>query len=128
MAGNSPTLIDSTPIPGEGQELGLYERGGDYFIRIMGGQDLMNSRAHASEDTLGVIACRGLRAKSGARVLVGGLGMGFTLAAALKTVGPDARVIVAEIVPGVVGWNRGELGIAPVDPWMIPVPKSACWM
>ena len=103
-------LIHTASIPGEGGELGLYQRGEDYFIKIVGGQDLMNTRAHASEDALGLIACEGLRDKTGARVLIGGLGMGFTLSAALKTLGACAGVVVAEIVPGVVGWNRGDLG------------------
>jgi spermidine synthase len=103
-------LIDTASIPGEGGELGLYQMGADYFIKIVNGQDLMNSRAHGSEDTLGVIACRALRGRPEARVLVGGLGMGFTLAAALTTLDPDAEVVVAEIVPGVVEWNRGDLG------------------
>lgn len=103
-------LIHTAPIPGEDSELGLYQRGADYFIKIVGGQDLMNTRAHASEDALGVIACKGLRGKPQARVLIGGLGMGFTLSATLKTLGVDAEVVVAEIVPGVVEWNRGVLG------------------
>lgn len=103
-------LVGTAPIPGEGGELGLYERGADYFIKIVGGQDLMNSRAHASEDALGALACRGLRSRPAARVLIGGLGMGFTLSAALESLGADARVLVAEIVPGVVEWNRGILG------------------
>jgi len=103
-------LIHTAAIPGEECELGLYQRGADYFIRIVGGQDLMNTRAHASEDALGVLACKGLRTQPAARVLVGGLGMGFTLSAALKTLRDDAEVVVAEIVPGVVEWNRGVLG------------------
>ena len=103
-------LIHTAPIPGDSGELGLYQRGPDYFIKIVGGQDLMNTRAHASEDALGVIACRGLRGKPEARVLIGGLGMGFTLSATLKALDADAEVVVAEIVPGVVEWNRGVLG------------------
>ena len=103
-------LIHTASIPGEGSELGLYQRGPDYFIRIVGGQDLMNTRAHASEDALGVIACKNLRGTPEARVLIGGLGMGFTLSATLKTLGVDAEVVVAEIVPAVVEWNRGVLG------------------
>lgn len=102
--------VHTASIPGEGGELGLYQRGDDYFIKIVGGQDLMNTRAHASEDALGTLACKGLREKPAARVLIGGLGMGFTLSAALKTLGADAEVLVAEIVPGVVEWNRGVLG------------------
>ena len=105
-------LLDTTPIPGDAGELGLYRMGADYFIKIMGGQDLMNSRAHASEDALGVIGCKGLRDRPDSRVLIGGLGMGFTVAAALGKLPPDAEVVVAEIVPGVVEWNHGELGDA----------------
>jgi spermidine synthase len=103
-------LLHTAPIPGEARELGLYQRGPDYFMKIVGGQDLMNSRAHASEDALGAIACRGLRGTPGARVLIGGLGMGFTLATALAALEADAEVVVAELVPGVVDWNRGVLG------------------
>ena len=102
-------LVHTASIPGQDGELGLYQRGTDYFIKIVGGQDLMNTRAHASEDALGMIACRGLRGTPAARVLIGGLGMGFTLSAALKTLGADAEVVVAEIVPEVVEWNRGVL-------------------
>lgn len=103
-------LLSTAPIPGEGDELGLYQRGADYYIALVSGQDLMNSRAHGSEDALGKLVCKGLREKPMARVLIGGLGMGFTLAAALKALRDDAEVVVAEIVPGVVDWNRGELG------------------
>jgi len=103
-------LIHTASIPGEAGELGLYRRGEDYFIKIIGGQDLMNTRAHASEGALGTIACRGLRGTPNARVLIGGLGMGFTLSAALQTLRVDAEVVVAEIVPEVVEWNRTLLG------------------
>jgi spermidine synthase len=103
-------LVHTASIPDQGGELGLYQRGADYFIKIVGGQDLMNTRAHASEDALGALACNGLTEKPAARVLIGGLGMGFTLAAALKKLAADAEVVIAEIVPGVVEWNRGVLG------------------
>ena len=103
-------LIHTASIPGESGELGLYQRGVDYFIKIVGGQDLMNTRAHASEDALGVVACKGLRGRPAARVLIGGLGMGFTLSATLKTLDADASVVVAEIIPEVVEWNRSVLG------------------
>jgi spermidine synthase len=103
-------LLDTAPIPGDDGELGLYRRGSDYFIKIVGGQDLMNTRAHASEDALGAIACKSLRRKANARVLIGGLGMGFTLSAALQVLRADAEVVIAEIVPGVLEWNRGVLG------------------
>ena len=103
-------LVQTAPIPGENRELGLYQLRSDYFIKIVGGQDLMNTRAHASETALGAMACRHLRSKPNARVLVGGLGMGFTAAAALKALPESAQVVVAEVVPGVVEWNRGVLG------------------
>lgn len=102
-------LIDTASIPGTDDELALYRRGEDYFIKILGGQDLMNTRAHASEDALGDIASAGLRRKRQARVLIGGLGMGFTLSAALNQLALDAEVVVAEIVPGVIDWNRDVL-------------------
>jgi spermidine synthase len=70
----------------------------------------MNSRVHASEEALGRLACERIADRTGARVLVGGLGMGFTLAAALSQLGSDAEVIVAELVPEVVSWSRGALG------------------
>ena len=70
----------------------------------------MNSRVHGSEEALAEIGCERLGAVTGAHVLVGGLGMGFTLAAALKAVSPAAIVTVAELIPAVVEWNQGPLG------------------
>lgn len=84
----------------------LKARGGEYLV-LVGGRVLMGSRAHGSEDALARVGCAGLRA--GARVLVGGLGFGFTLRAALDALGPDARVTVAELSAPVVEWNRGPL-------------------
>ena len=69
----------------------------------------MNSRMHHSEDALAEFACSRLSATQNAQILVGGPGMGFTLAAVLKTVGGSAEVIVAELLPAVVEWNRGLL-------------------
>jgi spermidine synthase len=71
---------------------------------------LMSSRKHASEDALGSIPCKRLKHPETARVLIGGLGMGFTLAAVLAEVGAKAEVTVAELIPEVVDWNRGPLG------------------
>jgi spermidine synthase len=70
----------------------------------------MNSRVRASEEALGRLACQRIADRPSARVLVGGLGMGFTLAAALSQLGPDADVIVSELVPEVVSWSSGALG------------------
>ncbi len=103
--------IDSTIIPGSDSELTLSRRNDDFAIRIAGVPgDLMNSRRHYSEDALAELGCDHLRSKQSARILVGGLGMAFTLAAALKIVAESAEVVVAELVPAVVEWNRGPLG------------------
>ena len=69
----------------------------------------MTSRSHASEEALGALAAAALRGCAAPRVLLGGLGMGYTLAAALRALGPRAQVVVAELVPAVVEWNRGPL-------------------
>jgi len=103
-------LIDSSEIPAGGGELRLYRRGDDYSIMIVGGGELMSSRSHGSEDALAELGCRHLAASPRPHVLVGGLGMGFTLAAALKQLGPEAEVTVAELLPAVVRWNREHLG------------------
>ena len=103
-------LLGEAPIPGTAQSLFLYRGKDDFFIRITGGQELMNTRKHGSEDALGKLPCRDLPNRASARVLIGGLGMGFTLAAVLQTVGPGAEVTVAELVPEVIEWNRGPLG------------------
>ena len=99
--------IDRSPVPG-GKEMVLYRRNDD-FVVFVDGHELMGSRAHSSEEQLSTLACEGLRAVAAARVLVGGLGMGFTLRAALRKLSDDARVDVAELVPAVVRWNRGVL-------------------
>ena len=86
----------------------LYQRATEFSIKA-GNAELMNSRAHGSEDALAELGCAGLAERCAARVLVGGLGMGYTLAAALRQLGPDAELVVAELVPAVVRWNRGPL-------------------
>lgn len=106
-------LLSTTKIPDFadkiGQELRLYRRGDEFAIKA-GRNQLMNSRVHGSEDALAELACRRLADRPNPCVLIGGLGMGFTLAAALQQLGPDATVIVAELVPAVVTWNREILG------------------
>jgi len=104
------TLFDSTRVPGGGGELCLYQRGAEFSIRITGRGELMNSRTHGSEDALAELTCARLENSINPRLLIGGLGMGFTLAAALRCLGDQAQVVVAELVPGVVAWNRGILG------------------
>ena len=105
------TLLGEAPIPDSEQSLSLYQGKDDFFIKISsGGGELMSTRKHGSEDALGALPCQRLRNHESARVLIGGLGMGFTLAAVLKEVGPGAEVTVAELIPEVVDWNRGPLG------------------
>ncbi|MFQ5644716.1 MAG: spermidine synthase [Thiogranum sp.] len=103
-------LLDSAPVPGNGGELRLYRRGDKYSIKVVGGSELMNSRVHGSEDALAERTCARLADRDKPRVLIGGLGMGFTLAAALRQVGDHAQLVVAEFVPAVVAWNRELLG------------------
>lgn len=107
---NRMELIDTAAIPANGGELRLFRRGNEFSIRIAGGGELMNSRVHGSEDKLAEFTCPKVAGRKKPRVLVGGLGMGFTLAAALKHLGANAEVVVAELVPAVVQWNRGPLG------------------
>lgn len=103
-------LLGRAPIPGSDRLLELYRHGDDCSIVVPGRGELMSTRRHASEDALGRLPCEMLPSADAARVLIGGLGMGFTLAAALAAVGPGSRVVVAELVPEIVEWNRGPLG------------------
>jgi len=87
-----------------GTLIALYRHDGAYLIRA-DGVELMSTRRHLSEDRLAEVACAPLREKPHARVLIGGLGLGFTLRAALPQLRDDAEVVVAELVPEVVAWN-----------------------
>ncbi|HEY5774636.1 MAG TPA: hypothetical protein VIS57_01000 [Xanthomonadales bacterium] len=104
------TLLDSTQVPGNGGELCLYQRNNEFSIKIAGRGELMNSRVHDSENALAEHTCARLADCAQPRFLIGGLGMGFTLAAALRHLGEQAQLVVAELVPAVVAWNRGPLG------------------
>lgn len=95
--------------------LDLRRRGEKDFLITIRGRILMSSAAHRSEDALAKLACEGLRDKRKARVLVSGLGMGFTLRAALDELGKDARVTVAELNPVVVEWCKGPLASLTAD-------------
>lgn len=103
-------LLDSAQVPGDSGELRLYQRGDEFSIRLMGQGELMNSRAHSSEEALAELTCARLIEGNAPRLLIGGLGMGFTLAATLRHVSESAQVVVAELIPAVVAWNRGPLG------------------
>jgi len=104
------TKLGEAPIPGTDKSLLLYQGKDDFFIKISGGHDLMSTRKHGSEDALGSLPCKRLKQPGAERVLIGGLGMGFTLAAVLAVVDSKAEVTVAELIPEVVEWNRGPLG------------------
>ena len=101
--------LDTAQVPGDGDELRLMRRGTEFSI-MTGGTELMNSRLSGSEEAMATLAFQRIGDRPGARVLIGGLGMGFTLRAALAAFGPDARIVVAELVPGVIAWARGPLG------------------
>jgi spermidine synthase len=101
-------FLDSAPVPGSTDELRLYKRGDEFSIRL-DRSELMNSRSHGSEEALAELACARVADRPHPHVLIGGLGMGYTAAAALHRLRADAQLVVAELVPAVVTWNRGPL-------------------
>ncbi len=101
-------LLGASVTP-DGTGLTLARRDREYIIHA-NGKSLMSSLMHGSEEALATLACRTLRTVEQPSVLIGGLGMGFTLRTTLDLLPSDASVVVAEIVPAVVDWNRGVLG------------------
>lgn len=122
------TSIARTSTP-DGTRLELLRRGPHFSIRV-DGRLLMNSRVHDSEEALAEMALGALPDREAARVLVGGLGFGYTLAAALARVGAAASVSVVEVAPAIVQWNRefcGELnGNALDDPRVVLMEGDVC--
>ena len=100
--------IDATRVPGAEVELRLMRRG-DEFSMMLGPNELMNSRLSGSEEALATLACKRIESVKRPHLLIGGLGMGFTLRAALAVLGSDARIVVAELVPAVIKWARGPM-------------------
>jgi spermidine synthase len=100
--------IDTTGVPGSDVELRLMQRGAEFSMKL-GQNELMSSRLSGSEEALATLACRKLEAIEAPHLLIGGLGMGFTLRAALAVLGPKARITVAELVPAVIAWARGPM-------------------
>ena len=84
-------------------------RRGDEFSILVGRIELMNNRLRGSEQALATLTCARLRDRPRAKILIGGLGMGFTLGAALEALGPGAWVVVSELIPAVTAWARGPL-------------------
>ena len=107
--------LATAQIPNQGDKLLLSRRGKEYSIRVANAE-LMNSRAHGSEEELARLSCQQLAERNRARVLIGGLGMGFTTAAALRHLPASAEVVVAELVPELVEWNRKIFGHLAGDP------------
>jgi spermidine synthase len=101
-------LLGQTLSP-DGTAMKLIRRGDEYII-LADGAILISSRMHGSEEALATLACQRVRTLEQPSVLIGGLGMGFTLRATLDLLPQDATVVVAELVPAVVEWNRGLLG------------------
>ena len=100
--------IDTTGVPGSDVELRLMQRGNEFSMKL-GQNELMSSRLSGSEEALATLACRRLEAVRAPHLLIGGLGMGFTLRAALAVLGPKARITVAELVPAVIAWAKGPM-------------------
>ncbi|MBA2590379.1 MAG: hypothetical protein H0U98_17335, partial [Alphaproteobacteria bacterium] len=100
--------LDTATVPGGGGALKLMRRG-DEFAIVAGGGTLMNSRASGSEEALATLTCDRLKGRRNCSLLIGGYGMGFTLRAVLGAVGPDADIVVSEIVPEIIDWARGPM-------------------
>jgi spermidine synthase len=116
-------LLGTAQTSRNGAELRLYQRDTEFSIKA-DNQELMNSQVHGSEDALAKLACEKVTNHPDVRVLIGGLGLGYTLRAALDELKPDAEVVVAEIVPEVVQWNRdflGHLAGSPLDDHRVKV-------
>jgi spermidine synthase len=111
--------IDAEDVPDDDGVLYLMSRGTEFAIHV-DGRELMTNRQHGSEDALADLACDRLDDLDHARVLVGGMGMGFTLAAALRRLGPHGHATVAELMPAVVRWNRDYVGAAARHPLRDP--------
>ena len=100
--------LDTARVPGADVQLRLMQRGAE-FSMMLGQNELMSSRLSGSEEALATLACRRIEAVNSPHLLIGGLGMGFTLRAALAVLGSDARIMVAELVPAVIAWARGPM-------------------
>src|SRR4051812_41970650 len=102
-------LLDHAPVPNGQGELFLYARDDEFSIRVSG-IELMNSRAYSKEDALSALGCARVKDRKRPQVLIGGLGMGYALATALSALDASAEVVIAELVPAVVRWNREVFG------------------
>ena len=119
-------LLDTAQVP-DGGELRLLQRGAEFSI-MLGANELMNSRLSGSEEVLAEHACDRIGTRAGARMLIGGLGMGFTLRAALARLPADAQVVVAELVPAVIAWAHGPMAALHGDSLTDPrkIGRASC--
>ena len=106
-------LIGTATVPG-GEPLRLFRRGGDFMI-VLERNELMNSRMSGSEEALATMTCERLEGREAPHLLIGGYGMGFTLRAAQRALGKDARLTVAELVPEIIAWARGPMAALTAD-------------
>ncbi len=104
-------VVDHEAVPDDDGTLYLIQRGSEFVIHV-NGYELMSNRLHGSEDALADFACDRLPELDAAKILVGGLGMGFTLAAVLRRIGAAGEAWVAELMPAVIRWNREVVGKA----------------
>ncbi|RDJ22902.1 hypothetical protein DWF00_05930 [Bosea caraganae] len=104
------SLLDTAKLPDGSGELRLKQRGSEFSI-MLGTNELMNSRLSGSEEALATLVRERLSERPKPRILIGGLGMGFTLRAALAAWGTDARIEIAELMPAVVAWARGPMAV-----------------
>ena len=116
-------VIERTRGP-DGTEFVLYRFDDQYMIRA-GGYELMSTRAHGSEEALARLACEALSGVTAPRVAIGGLGLGYTLKAALRLLPPGAELIVAELVPAIVRWSRQQTGRC--SGWPLADPRVTVW-
>ncbi len=100
-------LLGTAQVPG-GEELKLFSHGRDFMI-VLGHNELMSTRLRGSEEALATMTLDRLKGRSAPNLLIGGYGMGFTLRAALAGIGPQGRVMVAELVPEIIQWARGPM-------------------
>ncbi|WP_380782126.1 spermidine synthase [Sphingomonas sp. R86520] len=101
-------LIAIAAVPGASEELRLYRRADDFMI-LLDRAELMSTRMSGSEEALAVMTCARLEGRTGAHLLIGGYGMGFTLRAALAVLDHTARITVVELVPEIIEWARGPM-------------------
>ena len=116
----------ATALTPDGDEMVLFQRGRDFMIEI-NGQDLMQSRQNESERVLAMLGCAHLADRNTPCVLIGGLGMGYTLRQALDVLSPDAHVVVGELLDTVIEWNRayfGELNDQPLGDGRVELKKG----